>query len=97
MTSNVAVPLVFAIFTVSPKKYEVGETLKRASEVVLDTETFCAEIVVFEPEQIHILGSKQDIEGFKEFVEGKPAKEIEKPEEEIKEEFTDVDPLNPCN
>jgi len=23
---------------------------------------------VFEPEQIHILGSKQDIEGFKEFV-----------------------------
>ena len=27
------------------------------------------EIVVFEPEQIHILGSKQDIEGFKKFVE----------------------------
>jgi len=26
------------------------------------------EYVVFEPEQIHILGSKQDIEGFKEFV-----------------------------
>lgn len=26
------------------------------------------EIVVFEPEQIHILGGKQDIEGFKEFV-----------------------------
>lgn len=26
------------------------------------------EFVVFEPEQIHILGSKQDIEGFKEFV-----------------------------
>ena len=24
---------------------------------------------VFEPEQIHILGSKQDIEGFKEFVD----------------------------
>lgn len=29
------------------------------------------EFVVFEPEQIHILGSKQDIEGFKKFV-GKP-------------------------
>jgi hypothetical protein len=29
--------------------------------------------VVFEPEQIHILGSKQDIEGFKEFVETRPA------------------------
>lgn len=27
--------------------------------------------VVFEPEQIHILGSKQDIKGFKEFVQGK--------------------------
>ena len=26
------------------------------------------EIVVFEPEQIHILGSKQDIEGFEEFI-----------------------------
>ena len=29
-------------------------------------------ISVFEPEQIHILGSKQDIEGFKEFVKTKP-------------------------
>jgi hypothetical protein len=28
------------------------------------------EYVVFEPEQIHILGSKQDIEGFKEFTRG---------------------------
>ena len=27
------------------------------------------QVVVFEPEQIHILGSKQDIEGFKEFVQ----------------------------
>lgn len=26
------------------------------------------EFIVFEPEQIHILGSKQDIEGFKEFI-----------------------------
>lgn len=26
-------------------------------------------VIIFEPEQIHILGSKQDIEGFKEFVE----------------------------
>ena len=29
------------------------------------------EVVVFEPEQIHILGSKADIQGFKEFVQGK--------------------------
>ena len=28
--------------------------------------------VVFEPEQIHILGSQSDIQGFKEFVKGKP-------------------------
>jgi hypothetical protein len=33
------------------------------------------EVVVFEPEQIHILGSKKDIDGFKEFVatKSKPA------------------------
>jgi len=32
-----------------------------------NTKNFKKEYVVFEPEQIHILGSKQDIEGFKEF------------------------------
>lgn len=31
-----------------------------------------AQLVVFEPEQIHILGSKEDIEGFKKFVEIAP-------------------------
>ena len=31
-------------------------------------ENFKKEYVVFEPEQIHILGNKQDIEGFKQFV-----------------------------
>jgi hypothetical protein len=30
-------------------------------------QTYNTEIVIFEPEQIHILGSKQDIEGFKKF------------------------------
>jgi hypothetical protein len=30
------------------------------------------EILIFEPEQIHILGSKQDIEGFKQFISGTP-------------------------
>ena len=29
------------------------------------------EVLVFEPEQIHILGSKQDIQGFKDFVQSK--------------------------
>ena len=33
------------------------------------------EIVVFEPEQIHILGSQKDIEGFKEFTEKKSGEE----------------------
>jgi hypothetical protein len=33
-----------------------------------NVENFKKEYVVFEPEQIHILGNKQDIEGFKEFV-----------------------------
>jgi predicted kinase len=33
-----------------------------------NTENFKKEYVVFEPKQIHILGGKQDIEGFKEFV-----------------------------
>lgn len=36
----------------------------------LEGETRERQIVVFEPKQIHILGSKQDIEGFKEFVSG---------------------------
>ena len=35
------------------------------------------EYVVFEPEQIHILSSKKDIEGFKEFVQGKPTFDVE--------------------
>lgn len=33
-----------------------------------NTDNFKKEYVVFEPEQIHILGNKQDIDGFKEFV-----------------------------
>jgi hypothetical protein len=34
-------------------------------------------LVVFEPEQIHILGNKQDIEGFKEFVSKQPKPTID--------------------
>ena len=33
-----------------------------------ETSDSAEQVVVFEPEQIHILGTKQDIEGFKEFV-----------------------------
>ena len=35
---------------------------------ISDLEVPSKQIVIFEPEQIHILGSKQDIKGFKEFV-----------------------------
>lgn len=35
---------------------------------IWDNRTWSDVIVVFEPEQIHILGSKQDIEGFKSFI-----------------------------
>lgn len=36
------------------------------------------EYVAFEPEQIHILGSKQDIEGFKEFVDNTQERQYQK-------------------
>lgn len=40
------------------------------------------ELLVFEPEQIHILGNKQDIEGFKKFVEDTPKDKIFKQKSE---------------
>jgi hypothetical protein len=55
------------------------------------------EYVAFEPEQIHILGSKQDIEGFKEFV-SKPATNkgilnAQKSDEDIIEELVQENKL----
>lgn len=44
---------------------EIQQKLKKQG---FDSINSYKEIVVFEPEQIHILSSKQDIEGFKEFV-----------------------------
>jgi predicted kinase len=41
--------------------------------------------VVFEPEQIHILGTKQDIEGFKQFVDNKNFAISEETVERVKE------------
>jgi len=35
---------------------------------IWDNRTWSDVLVVFEPKQIHILGSKQDVEGFKEFI-----------------------------
>jgi hypothetical protein len=38
--------------------------------IISPSTTGAENITVFEPEQIHILGNKQDIEGFKKFVQG---------------------------
>ena len=48
-----------------------------------DIGEFTKQQVVFEPEQIHILGSKQDIEGFKDFVQGKQFQKLTS-EEKVK-------------
>ena len=44
---------------------------KRTGKDSIIDDTGHEEIIVFEPEQIHILGSKQDIEGFKNWVNGR--------------------------
>jgi hypothetical protein len=44
-------------------------------------------IQVFEPEQIHILGSKQDVEGFKEFVAKYDAELVDLNEQPIKSQY----------
>ena len=43
----------------------------------VSTATTGTEYNIFEPEQIHILGTKQDIEGFKEFVDKSTFKQLE--------------------
>jgi hypothetical protein len=48
---------------IAEKVEEYNTTYKTPESTWLEKQ-----IVVFEPEQIHILGSKQDVEGFKEFV-----------------------------
>jgi len=45
------------------------------------------DIVVFNPEQIHILGNKQDIEGFKQFVKNQPEMKKDTP---IQPEVSDM-------
>jgi hypothetical protein len=55
---------------------------KRRLEQVTRTNIF--EAVVFKKEQIHILGNKQDIEGFKNFVDSRPVAPANKFELDIK-------------
>jgi hypothetical protein len=50
----------------------VLRTKEKLSDIGFSSQTpdFAHQYVVFNPEQIHILGNKQDIEGFKKFVSG---------------------------
>jgi hypothetical protein len=53
-----------------------GDAILRTKEKLADNglvgdQDFAHQYIVFDPEQIHILGNKQDVEGFKEFVSKK--------------------------
>ena len=72
-----AVVLNIKNYELKKKKYTAGISdeklniyIKQGLDGVISDEedTTTKEYVVFEPEQIHILGSKKDIEGFKKFV-----------------------------
>jgi hypothetical protein len=56
---------------IAEKVEEYNTTYKTPESTWLEKQ-----IVVFEPEQIHILGNKQDIEGFKEFVNKQPKPKV---------------------
>ena len=53
-------------FTNSPKI--ISKYRKKGYDSFDSSKNAANEIVVFEPEQIHILGSNKDIQGFKDFV-----------------------------
>lgn len=56
--------------TISSTNYGEGQTWNKiGNDSIVDHNN--GEYVVFEPDQIHILGSKQDIEGFKSWMENK--------------------------
>jgi hypothetical protein len=69
---------------VGGEELKIRELTKNNDGIISD-----GEYVVFEPEQIHILGNKQDIEGFKEFV-GKG--EVEKKPRINYEKFINLKP-----
>jgi ribosomal protein S18 acetylase RimI-like enzyme len=66
---NVKNPVISNEFADFLKKEQI-ENYSRTNDAFIGKSEISNEdeIVVFEPEQIHILGNKQDIEGFKEFV-----------------------------
>lgn len=67
--------------------------IKQRNNKVNDGVISLNEYLVIEPEQIHILGSKKDIEGFKEFVSNNSKKEIIN--QEVKEGVQELFDSNP--
>lgn len=70
---NMSNPKVFDEFTEDDERtYGISEMYAKNKEkdsIINGTEGKTrTEYIVFEPEQIHILGNKEDVEGFKEFV-----------------------------
>jgi len=65
--NNISTLAGTVLFTNSPEM--ISKYRKLGYDSFDSSSNAANEYVVFEPEQIHILGSKQDIEGFKEFVE----------------------------
>jgi hypothetical protein len=89
--------LINSINVLELPELELMKGLKRGNE---DTQKYSeedyTEYVVFEPEQIHILGSKQDIEGFKKWIEAKESI-IEDPKTLIPEILPEFQITKDCN
>jgi hypothetical protein len=62
---------------ISESSVKVGENEYLINGIYIVPADQYNQYVVFEPEQIHILGNKQDIEGFKKFVENKSEEQTE--------------------
>jgi hypothetical protein len=78
-------------FIINDFSYGKNDSLIKDSGTYLGEEG--SDITVNKPEQIHILGSKQDIEGFKEFVNNNSKKQIIN--QEVKEGVSELFDSNP--
>ena len=67
---NEGYPSMFATIAFTNSPFAIDKYRKKGYDAFDSSDNAANEYVVFEPEQIHILGNKQDIEGFKEFVSG---------------------------
>ena len=77
--SNNFIPITIDAENLDLNNYDSLIGLNVNEDVGLDTE-----YIVYKPEQIHTLGSKKDIEGFKNFVDNRPAASANKFELDIK-------------